>query len=99
MKIIWTIPAVSDLESIRDYIARDSEFYAARMVAKIMERVKSAAKSPLLGQVVTEFNDNSIRERYVQKYRLVYRVKPDSIVVLAIIHGARDAGAINLDRE
>ena len=98
MKIIWTKPAVADLESIRDYIARDSEYYAARMMAKIMKMVKFAAKNPLLGQVVNEFSDNDIRERYVQKYRLVYRVKADCIVVVAIIHGARDVGTIDLDR-
>jgi toxin ParE1/3/4 len=98
MKIIWTKPAVSDLESIRDYIARDSEYYAARMAAKIMKMVKSAAQNPLLGAVVHEFNDSDIRERYVQKYRLIYRVKTNGIVVVAIIHGARDLGALNLDR-
>jgi toxin ParE1/3/4 len=98
MRITWTKPAVADLESIRDYIARDSEYYAARLVARIMKMVRSAAKNPLMGQVVDESSDNNIRERYVQKYRLIYRVKADRIVILAIIHGARDLGAIDFDR-
>lgn len=29
MKIEWTEPAISDLEGIRDYIGRDSEYYAS----------------------------------------------------------------------
>ena len=34
MKIQWTVPAVDDLESIRSYIAHDSDFYAAQFVGK-----------------------------------------------------------------
>ena len=30
MKIDWTEPAISDLQYIRDSIARDSEFYGFR---------------------------------------------------------------------
>jgi hypothetical protein len=30
MKIVWTEPAVADLEATRDFIARDSEHYAAQ---------------------------------------------------------------------
>ncbi len=32
MKIEWTDPSVLDLESIRDYIAKDSEYYAAEFI-------------------------------------------------------------------
>jgi hypothetical protein len=36
MKIEWTEPAISDLESIRDYIGRDSEYYASRFIGRII---------------------------------------------------------------
>jgi len=29
MKLIWTDPSIEDLRSIRDYIARDSDYYPA----------------------------------------------------------------------
>lgn len=32
MKLEWTEPAIESLESIRDYIARDSEIYAADLL-------------------------------------------------------------------
>ncbi|MCP4594721.1 MAG: type II toxin-antitoxin system RelE/ParE family toxin [bacterium] len=32
MKLVWSDPAVSDLEAIRDYIAHDSDHYAAQFV-------------------------------------------------------------------
>lgn len=34
MKLEWTEPAFLDLESIRDYIAKDSAYYAAQFVAR-----------------------------------------------------------------
>ena len=51
MKIEWTDPAVSDLEGIKEYIARDSEYYAALLVEKIInavENLKQFPKFPLL---------------------------------------------------
>jgi toxin ParE1/3/4 len=39
MKLQWTLPAVDDLENIRNYIARDSELYAAGFVEKIIAAV------------------------------------------------------------
>jgi len=32
MKIVWTEPAVTDLDAIRTYIARDSETYADAVI-------------------------------------------------------------------
>lgn len=48
MKIEWTRPALLDLESIRDYISRDSESYATRFIEKIIEAVESLERFPKL---------------------------------------------------
>ncbi len=37
MKIEWPEPALLDLQSIRDYIRRDSEYYATRFVERVIE--------------------------------------------------------------
>jgi len=52
MKVQWTVPAVDDFESIRDYIARDSDLYAASFIEKywIQER-KSPVLSPARQQI------------------------------------------------
>jgi len=42
---------------------------------------------------VPEFEQDEIRELFVGSYRLVYRLG-ESVEILAIIHGARDAGAV-----
>jgi plasmid stabilization system protein ParE len=94
MKIEWTEPAVSDLEMVRDYIAKDSEFYALRFVERIFEVLEKVAVFPKSGRIVPEAEDNSIREIFFYSYRIMYRIKDDSILVLTIIHGARHLDSI-----
>jgi toxin ParE1/3/4 len=38
---------------------------------------------------VPEWSDKTIRELLVYTYRLIYRIDNDSVLVLAVIHGAR----------
>ena len=37
MRLEWTELLLLDLENIRDYIAKDSPYYAARFIARIIE--------------------------------------------------------------
>jgi plasmid stabilization system protein ParE len=41
MKLEWTEPSLLDLENIRDYIAKDSEYYAARFIARIVDAAET----------------------------------------------------------
>jgi plasmid stabilization system protein ParE len=36
MKIIWTDTAINDLKGIKEYISRDSEYYATQIIDKII---------------------------------------------------------------
>jgi len=90
MKFEWTRPALLDLESIRDYISRDSEFYAARFIEKIIEAVESLEKFPNMGRSVPETEDKNIRELLLYHYRIIYRIEDKRILILTIIHGSRD---------
>jgi len=93
-KIEWTRSAVSDVRGLRHYIAQDSEAYADRFVQRIMEAVEKAALFPLLGRRVPEADDDTIREILFRRYRIMYRVEADRILVLMVIHGARDLGQV-----
>ena len=91
-KVEWTDPAWDDLAAIAEYIARDSEYYAAAFVQEIKEAAASLAEFAERGQIVPEFADPSIRELLVKSYRLVYRVLEKRVVILTLIHGARRIG-------
>lgn len=93
-QVEWTEPAWDDLAAIADYIARDSEYYAASFIQEVSEAAASLAEFADRGQVVPEVDDPAIRELLVKTYRLIYEVSPDRVSVLALIHGARRFGRL-----
>lgn len=89
LEVEWSPEATEDLESIADYIARDSEFYARAVVAEILAVSRSIREFPLIGRIVPEIGNDRIRERLLYSYRLVYRIEPQRVLVVAVIHGKR----------
>jgi plasmid stabilization system protein ParE len=94
----WTEIALSDLASIAEFIARDSEQYARAFVADAFAASDSLAEFAERGRVVPEFGDDKIRELIIRSYRLIYRVKRDSVAMLGLIHGARDLTKVRLPK-
>ncbi len=90
MKIIWTEPAIEDLEAIRDYIARDSEVYAASFIERIITAVEILVDLPEIGRMVPETDQPGIRELIFHEYRIIYRVQQNAVQILTVIHGSRD---------
>lgn len=88
-EVIWTEPAWEDLATAADYIARDSETYAATFVQEVKDAAASLIQFAERGHVVPEFGEEAIRELLVRPYRLVYRIVDDQVLVLALVHGAR----------
>ncbi len=87
--IVWSPEAVKDIESIAEYIERDSEFYAKAVVNKIFQSTEKLKKFPKIGRVVPELGREDIRELIIYSYRLVYQVKERQILIIAVIHGKR----------
>ena len=90
----WAEIAYSDLEQIAQYIARDSEYYAASFVAEMLDAARSLGEFAERGRVVPELREPSIRELLVGNYRLVYEIRPEAVYVLGVIHGARELGRL-----
>lgn len=88
-RIVWTDPALEDLEGIRAYIARDSESYANALVLEVVEAVERMARFPRAGRFVPELHDGHTREILVGNYRIAYDMVGDTVRVLAVLHCAR----------
>lgn len=89
-RIVWTIQAVEDLETIFDYISKDSPKYARIQIIRIQSIIKVLKKQPRLGRVVPEIENEKIRELILGNYRIIYRLSSDKTVeVLTIHHSSR----------
>lgn len=60
--VIWTSLAIHDLKEIFEFIARDSPFYAEKIVDRLTQRTGQLEKFPFSGRTVPEFSDKTLRE-------------------------------------
>lgn len=90
MRIEWSEPAVLDLEGIKEFIERDSEYYAIEFTSRIIEMIEKLSAFSNLGRKVPEVDDESIREVVFYNYRIIYMLTDQSILILGIIHASRD---------
>jgi plasmid stabilization system protein ParE len=44
--------------------------------------------------MIPEAEDKTLREIIVQGYRVMYRLEPDRVLVLAVMHGSRDVAGV-----
>jgi plasmid stabilization system protein ParE len=58
------------------------------LVQEFRDAAASLSEFADRGQIVPEFSDETIREFLVTPYRVVYRVSPERVAILALVHGA-----------
>jgi len=97
--VIWARQAVVDLRSIHDFIARDSRYYAKKVVHDIREIVDELNGLPKMGRIVPELNEEDVRELFLYSYRIIYEIKDEVIFVLAVVHQRRNLKDENIPRE
>ena len=90
MKVVWTDEATEQLDGIYAFVARNSEYYARKLIDKLVARADTLGDFPLFGRMVLRYNDPTIRELVVAPYIIVYLVQPEHIEVLTVIHGSRE---------
>ena len=87
MNVIWTKEALERLNEIEEYIAQDSPERAEQFVNYLIERGQSVPENPHIGRMVPEILNPDIREIIAKKYRIVFRIQPNSIAILTVFEG------------
>ncbi|HEX2941654.1 MAG TPA: type II toxin-antitoxin system RelE/ParE family toxin [Rhodopila sp.] len=90
MKVVFTQSAKSDLEQIGDYIAQDNPTRAVSFVRELRTAALALADTPRAFPVVPRYESRHIRRRPFGNYLIFYRVGTDQLIILRILHGARD---------
>ncbi|CAO3400164.1 type II toxin-antitoxin system RelE/ParE family toxin [Azospirillum palustre] len=89
-RLDFTAAADADLESIGDYIAQANPLAAIRMVLDIRDHCRKIASLPAIGRSRPELGVG-LRSLSVSPYLIIYKAaEADRIVVIRIVHGARD---------
>lgn len=88
-KIVWSDLAVEDLEAAVEFIAKDSEAYAANLAQLAVDAAESLALFPNRGHRVPDPKLSRFRELIIGSYRFIYHVEPKRVLIVAVLHGHR----------
>ena len=70
--IIWTLQARKDLKGIKEYIQKDSLYYAEKLIAHLYERADVLQEYPEIVIPVLPQRFKYLRKILFQSYRIVY---------------------------
>ncbi|MBA2542068.1 MAG: type II toxin-antitoxin system RelE/ParE family toxin [Deltaproteobacteria bacterium] len=87
--MIWTEPALDDLDEIAAFIALDDPQAATAFVQKVLGAVERLQLHPQSGRKVPELHGTNYRELIVAPCRIVYRVDGSDIYLVYVFRGER----------
>jgi toxin ParE1/3/4 len=88
-RLIWTEPALADLDEIAEYIALDNPQAASHFVEKVFGRVERLRTHPKSGKRPAELARTHYREVIVAPCRIFYRVENDDVYIPCIMRSER----------
>jgi toxin ParE1/3/4 len=86
MKIIWSLRAISRLESIHAYISKDAPITADKIIRRIIVSTERLKSFPNSGRVVPEYKIKEIREIIHPPYRILYHIESERIEIVNVLH-------------
>jgi toxin ParE1/3/4 len=88
-EVIWTEPALNDLDAIADYIALDNPVAARELVQRVFKRVEQLVAHPDSGSKPEELRGWRYRQIIEPPCRVFYRRERSTIYVLYVMRGER----------
>jgi len=98
-QIIWTEPALDDLNNIAEYIAVSNPYAAKQLVENVFSKVQRLEQFPDSGGVPEEISNLNYREVVVNPCRVFYKVDNASVYILHVMRQERDLRKFLLSTE
>ena len=88
-ELIWTEPALHDLDAIGDYIAVDKPEAARQFVQRVFRHVEQLAAQPESGSRPKELPGSRYRQIVEPPCRIIYRYDGQRVFIVLVIRGER----------
>ena len=98
-EIVWTNPALDQLEEIAEYIALDKPEAASRLVKEIFSTVDRLEQFPDSGHLPSELPNSIYRELYVKPCRIFYRHEGITVFIVHVMREERQLRQYLLDAD
>ena len=84
-EIIWTEPALEELNAIAEYIALDNPSAAKRLVADIFDKTNRLLDFPRSGRIPPELPNSVYRELLMLPCCIFYRAERPRVLVIYVM--------------
>jgi len=91
-EIIWTEPALADLDRIADYIALDNPTAARHLVRRAFAHIEQLAEHPGSGSKPSESRSLNYRQIVEPPCRIFYRQDGDTVYIVHVMRGEQSSG-------
>ena len=88
-RLIWTEPALQDLEQIADYIALDDPSAAKRLVRKVFRKAELLQEFPEMCPVPHDLPESRYRHLVVAPLRIFYRIEKELVYIVYVMRSER----------
>jgi addiction module RelE/StbE family toxin len=88
-EIVWTEPALSDLDAIADYIALDNPEAARQLVRRVFAHVEQLREHPKSGPKPPELRGWRYRQIVEPPCRVFYREEDGRVFILYVMRAER----------
>lgn len=95
-EVIWTEPALQQLDAIAEYIALDNPAAARNLVQDVFNKIGRLEPFPASGRIPPELPDSVYREVVVPPCRIFYRQEAQRVFVLFVMREERQLRAFML---
>jgi len=96
-EVVWTDPALDQLEEIAEYIALDKPRAASRFMKKVFSTVDRLERFPQSGRVPPELPGSIYRELCVNPCRVIYRCDGDRVFIIHVMRQERQLRKLLLE--
>lgn len=86
----WSAQAERNVDEVASQIARRAPKSAEAWIERVIRHVENTSTFPLAGRIVPELNRPDLRETFLGRYRVVYRVYRRDVTLVTIFAGERD---------
>ena len=88
-ELVWTEPALMDLDEVAEYIALDNPMAASNYVRKVFKQVDRLGDFPNSGMQPSELPDTMYREVIVPPCRIFYRIENNHVYIVHVMRSER----------
>lgn len=88
-RLIWTEPALQDLEQLADYISLNDDAAAKRLIKKVFKQIELLEEFPEMGSVPEELADTAYLHFFVKPLRIFYRIQNANVYIVYVMRQER----------